>query len=230
MNRRTVKTNAQFAKVRRYPITERSSRALGGHEGAENVDGGSRSTGAFADTFAAPRLTDLARGQAGPWRASQAHRRWGADSTYGQCRVGGGARAARVSRWARMAAITRGSVMTASTRTAAPQRGQRLMSMSNTQAASAAPRSWRRGFAPLWPRCRRAQARMAGREPRGGGGKRWARGLRDNRYEYAWANTAQSCFHRRSEESITSGPGAALKRYRLWTFIVAGTVGVRYGL
>ena len=35
----------------------------------------------------------------------------GAGNTDGQCRVGGGARAARDSRWARMAAITRGSVM-----------------------------------------------------------------------------------------------------------------------
>ena len=32
----------------------------------------------------------------------------GAGKTEGQCRVGGGARAARDSRWARMAVITRG--------------------------------------------------------------------------------------------------------------------------
>ena len=44
----------------------------------------------------------------------------------------GGARAAWVSMCSRMAAITRGSVTTASTRNAAPQRGHRRSSMSNT--------------------------------------------------------------------------------------------------
>ena len=44
----------------------------------------------------------------------------------------GGARAARMSMCSRMVVITRGSVITANTPNAAPQRGHRRKSMSNT--------------------------------------------------------------------------------------------------
>lgn len=50
--------------------------------------------------------------------------------------------------WARTAATTRGSVLMASTRSGAPQRGQRLTSMSNTRRKRCARASSGREWAP----------------------------------------------------------------------------------
>ena len=101
-----------------------------------------------ADRSLGPGLTRARDARARSGAAAPWIRRW--CSRGGQDDMIGGARAARVSMYSRMAAFILGSVTTDSTLTAAPQRGHRLMSMSNT---------WRR-------RC----IRLIGVRPRAGAG------------------------------------------------------------